>query len=149
MVPKVLEPLKFDCINSSADAKGLQGDLDSLQQWEKDWQMEFNPDKCEVIRITNKRKVVDSEHTIHDQILRRTDKAKYLGVTTDNTLSWNHHINTITKKANNATAFVRRNLSSCLPGHGCSKLTTSLVNVSLKFQTLISEICQYFLSKKM
>ena len=33
-------------------------------------------------------------------------------------------------------------------GPGCSKLTTLLVNVSLKFQTLISEICQYFLSKK-
>ena len=27
---------------------------------------------------------------------------------------------------------------------GCSKLTTSLVNISLKFQTLISEIRQYF-----
>ena len=33
-------------------------------------------------------------------------------------------------------------------GPGCSKLTTSLVNVSLKFQTLISEIWQYFLLKK-
>ena len=33
-------------------------------------------------------------------------------------------------------------------GPGCSKLTTSLVNVSLKFQMLISEICQYFLWKK-
>ena len=32
-------------------------------------------------------------------------------------------------------------------GPGCSKLTTSLVNVSLKFQMLISEICQYFLLK--
>ena len=31
------------------------------------------------------------------------------------------------------------------PRPGCSKLTTSLVNVSLKFQTLISNICQYFL----
>ena len=27
------------------------------------------------------------------------------------------------------------------PGPGCSKLTTSLVNVSLTFQMLISEIC--------
>ena len=34
------------------------------------------------------------------------------------------------------------------PGPGCSKLTMSLVNVSLKFQTLISNICQYFLLKK-
>ena len=35
----------------------------------------------------------------------------------------------------------------CCSGPGCSKLTTSLVNVSLKFQTLISELCQYFLLK--
>ena len=33
-------------------------------------------------------------------------------------------------------------------GPGSSKLTTSLVNVSLKFQTLISQICQYLLLKK-
>ena len=36
----------------------------------------------------------------------------------------------------------------CKAGPGCSKLMTSLVNVSLKFQTLISNICQYFLLKK-
>ena len=34
------------------------------------------------------------------------------------------------------------------PGPGCSKLTMSLVNISLNFQTLISRFCQYFLSKK-
>ena len=33
-------------------------------------------------------------------------------------------------------------------GPGCSKLTTSLVNVLLKFQTLITQICQKFLLKK-
>ena len=36
----------------------------------------------------------------------------------------------------------------CISGPGCSKLTTSLVNVSLNFQNLISQICQYFLLKK-
>ena len=35
-----------------------------------------------------------------------------------------------------------------ISGVGCSKLTTSLVNVSLKFQTLIFEIQQNFLLKK-
>ena len=34
------------------------------------------------------------------------------------------------------------------PGAGCSKLTTSLVNVSLNLQKLISQICQYFLLKR-
>ena len=34
------------------------------------------------------------------------------------------------------------------PRPGCSKLTTSLVNETLKIQMLISQICQYFLLKK-
>ena len=35
-----------------------------------------------------------------------------------------------------------------ISGLGCSKLTTSLVNEMLIFQTLISQICQYILLKK-
>ena len=35
----------------------------------------------------------------------------------------------------------------CKSGPGCSKLTTSLVNEPLNFQTLISQICQYFFMK--
>ena len=34
-------------------------------------------------------------------------------------------------------------------GPGCSKLKMSLFNVTLKFQTLISEICQMFFVEKM
>ena len=37
---------------------------------------------------------------------------------------------------------------TCRSGASCSKLTTSLVNVSLKFQMLISQIHLYFLLKK-
>jgi hypothetical protein len=42
-------------IKSQDDARTLQYDLDSLQVWDKEWQMEFNAAKCEVIRITTKR----------------------------------------------------------------------------------------------
>ena len=38
---------------------------------------------------------------------------------------------------------------SAHPGPGCSKLLTLLLNVSLKFQTLISEIHQYFFVEKL
>ena len=38
--------------------------------------------------------------------------------------------------------------AGALSGSGCSKLTMLLVNETLKFQTLISQICQYFLLKK-
>jgi hypothetical protein len=46
--------------------------------------MSFNPDKCEVIRITNKKKIIDAKYAIHDQVLHETNRAKYLGVTIDN-----------------------------------------------------------------
>ena len=38
-----------------------------------------------------------------------------------------------------------RSVNTKVSGPSCSKLTTSLVNVSLKFQMLISQIFQYFL----
>ena len=47
--------LLYRTIKGQADAHALQKDLDSLQDWEKEWQMEFNADKCEVIRITSKK----------------------------------------------------------------------------------------------
>jgi hypothetical protein len=75
--------------------------------------MHFNSEKCEVIRITTKRKQRITPHYIHGKELVITTKAKYLGVSISNNLSWNHHIDGICKKANNTTAFLRRNLSHC------------------------------------
>ena len=105
--------LLYRTINTEKDSRALQEDLDHLQEWEQDWQMMFNPDKCEMIRITNKRKVITGSYSIHGQTLKQTNKAKYLGVTLDNKLSWNNHIDATAKKANSTTAFLRRNLSHC------------------------------------
>ena len=89
--------------------KTLQDDLDALEQCKKDWLMSFNPDKCEVTRITKKRKPIDARYTIHGKVLGHTKNAKYPGVLISENLSWNAHVNTVTKKANNTIAFLRRN----------------------------------------
>ena len=47
--------LLYHRIKTDEDAESLQDDLNKLQDWEADWKRHFNPDKCELIRITNKR----------------------------------------------------------------------------------------------
>ncbi|MEW8541896.1 MAG: reverse transcriptase family protein [Candidatus Thiodiazotropha sp.] len=49
------DSLLYRRVRSSADCHQLQEDLDKLQEWEQKWQMAFNADNCEVIRITNKK----------------------------------------------------------------------------------------------
>ena len=99
--------LLYRPIRSRADAIRVQDDLISLQTWEDKWLMSFNPDKCEVLRITNKRKgIIASEYSIHGSVLRTVESAKYLGVTISRNLSWKPHINSIIKKANSTLGFL-------------------------------------------
>ena len=63
-----------DCIlyrhvESEMDASHLQHDLDRLKQGEKDWLMEFHPQKCQVLHITSKQKPVLASYTIHGHTL--------------------------------------------------------------------------------
>ena len=60
--------------------------------------MEFNPSKCQVLHISKSRQAIISQYTFHGEILEAVDCAKYLGVSISKDLSWNTHINEITKR---------------------------------------------------
>ena len=45
------DSLVYRIIRSKEDQILLQQDLDKLQEWEHDWLMQFNPDKCKVIMV--------------------------------------------------------------------------------------------------
>ena len=60
----------------------------------------------------------------------------YLGVTIDSKLSWNSHIDTVTKRANKTTAFLRRNLSSC-PKDVKAKCYKSIIRPQLEYASTV------------
>ena len=99
-------------VSSNNDAEILQNDLITLEKWENDWSMEFNTDKCEVIRITKKKNTVIYPYKLHNVELNTTTNAKYLGVTLSNDFKFSTHINNISAKANNTLKFIKRNVQT-------------------------------------
>ena len=47
----------------------LQDDLYTLQEWETDWDMEFNPGKSQVIHVTRSRLPIPTSYILHGQTL--------------------------------------------------------------------------------
>ena len=123
--------LLFKAIHNANDQRLLQSDLSALEQWEIDWQMDFNPSKCTVIQIVN-RSTSDTSYILHGETLQTVTDSKYLGITFNNKLTWQNHINATTTKANNVLGFVRRNLHDC-----------SLKVKSAAYTTMVRPILEY------
>ena len=99
-------------IKSPMDCQILQDDLNSLAQWETDWQMKFNVAKCHSMRVTRgSDKHIQFDYTLHQQRLEQVQSAKYLGITITDDLDWGQHISEISAKATKTMGFLRRNLA--------------------------------------
>ena len=92
--------LLYNTIHSQEDCHNLQQDLNLLEEWATKWKMSFNLQKCEFLRITNKKYPIFSQYLIQNEIIREVTYAKYLGVTIDQNLKWSEHVKQITNKAN-------------------------------------------------
>ena len=97
-------------LDKQGDSDILQKDLESLEKWEKLWDMSFNPSKCQVIHVTRSKSPSQTIYYLHGCALESVSSAKYLGVTVSEDLSWSDHINNITKKANQTLGFIKRNI---------------------------------------
>ena len=97
-------------VDSKNDCKTLQQELQKLEAWEKNWEMDFNPSKCQVLHISRSRNPIKHSYILHGKVLQEVDHAKYLGLDISRDLSWNNHIQNVTVKANRILGFIRRNI---------------------------------------
>ena len=98
--------------------------------------MSFNLQKCELIKITNKKHPCNISSIHFAKPYRLQTHAKYLGVSIDKNLSWSEHIKQITKKANNVKYFLLRNINKC-PTHTKSNCHKALVKPILEYASTV------------
>jgi hypothetical protein len=85
--------LMYRRIKTPENQPKLQSNLNQPQDCEDWWLMQFNPDKCEILRITYRKSPTVVEYKIHGQALNTVDSAKYLGLTVHKNLSWDTQFN--------------------------------------------------------
>lgn len=97
-------------IQSQSDSHKLQADLEAALCWEKDWLMQFHPDKCSVLSVSRGRSPKKHNYSMHGQILEQVSQAPYLGVTLQNDMKFGTHIQSTINKCNRSLGMLRRHL---------------------------------------
>ena len=100
----------FRQIKTLHDKVILQKDIENLLLWSKKWLLTFHPDKCVCMGVGyssgNEEGLLC--YNMNGQVLKNSSCEKDLGVYFDNSLRFEHHINTIIKKANQILGIVRK-----------------------------------------
>ena len=119
----------YNSIVTSADCDALQADLNALAAWSHLWLLEFNADKCVVLRI---KAAVSYRYSLNGVYLQEVVDQKDLGITVSNNLTPTRHVQDIVKKAHRKIAMFRR----CFSGFDATK-------VKILYQSLIRPALEY------
>ena len=82
-------------IKNEESCKELQEDLDKLHEWSQKWKMEFNAKKCHVIEFGKSIHRPKGTYKLGGKLLEKSESEKDLGVTIQNDMSPEKHINRI------------------------------------------------------
>ena len=110
----------------------LQSDLNSLSTWATKWQLTFNPEKCEIMRITHKRDDSKPSYSFCGKVLSQVNSTKNVGITVCSDLSWSHHVSATVSKANKVLVLIKRTVGTTNPAT-FSTLYISLVRPILEY----------------
>jgi hypothetical protein len=126
--------------NEQTCIQQLNTDLETINNWAKTWLVTFNPEKSESLFITLKPNQVASPVYLDNQELKLVTSHKHLGVTFNNTLTWNNHVDSICSAANKKVTLLTK-LKYILDRKTLQTMYCSFVRPSMEYANIIWNNC--------
>jgi hypothetical protein len=98
----------YATVNNTNDERKLQGDIDRLMQWSKDWLLTFNKSKCKHVHFGPPN---NAKYQMGGDIITQSTEEKNLSITLDEKLKFQIHSNNQTKKANQRLGMIKRSFT--------------------------------------
>jgi hypothetical protein len=95
-----------------SDGLALQQDINAIDKWSKEWHMPFNVSKTKLIKF-GKQYTDDTNansYELQGESITEVEQVKYLGITLNNKLNFNEHIQGKINKAMQILGMLRRTL---------------------------------------
>lgn len=118
---------------SLSDCHCLQEDLLLLSSWSQKWNLDFNENKCAVLRLCPKRPCFQLDYTLQNTPIRCVESIHDLGVVFSSDLLWNDHIKFISSRAYRVLGLIRRSFSSNLDSTTKRSLYIALVRTQITY----------------
>ena len=121
--------LLYRQIQSSSDYQLLQQDIDAMETWFSQNNLELNASKCKYMVISRKRQHHQpmNQLTISNALLEKVSDFKYLGVWLSDNLTWTKHVEQITKRATKQAGLISRRFYAHSSSESLKQLYVSFV----------------------
>ena len=123
-------------VKNAGSCKALQEDINKIKIWSEKWKMDFNVDKCHVVRFGESKYRPIWEYKLGDETIPVTDKEKDLGIVINNKYHPDDHINQIT----NSMWFSLRNMRiafTYIDADMVRKIITNYIRPRLEYASVV------------
>ena len=114
----------------------LQKELTKLYEWSQKWQMEFNAEKCHVMKFGRSEMRPNWKYTLGNDKLQESEKEKDLGVIINNRLSPEEHIQEKVRNMHNLLANMRVAFTY-IDEDMLKKIITSFIRPTLEYAAVV------------
>lgn len=123
----------YKSVSDEYDCLLLQDDIIKIVDWCRVNNMHLNVDKCAVMSTSYSPNKILFQYNIGNDVLKRVDKKKDLGVIIDDRLSFVEHVSDITRKSYRMLGFLFR----------CGRYFSSQLSMRLLFSSLVLSRLEY------